>query len=232
MCVRGRRPRERLNSPKDKPKTSADGSRHGLKASPSPRHRSASWHGVGVGGRSLVELSTQRRVLFQASEKEGERSRQNCQERAYSDGPQNSSWRGGSEERSKVVGGPSRSEDYFSGKPLNERVRAPGWRVASMASSCGRPPCSPHWLLEDTPKKHARQVNAGCSPRRRSCGYVLAPVPVRGATSKPLCNPTDPGASEPQSIHRRVAAAATAAQGARRGESPGLAPVPFLPAPG
>lgn len=66
---------------------------------------------------------------------------------------------------------------------MNERVRAPGWRVASMASSCGRPPCSPHWLLEDTPKKHTRQVNAGCSPRRRSCGYVLAPVPVRGATS-------------------------------------------------
>lgn len=52
-----------------------------------------------------------------------------------------------------------------------------------MASSCGRLPCSPHWLLEDTPKKHTRQVNAGCSPRRRSCGYVLAPVPVRGATS-------------------------------------------------
>lgn len=115
---------------------------------------------------------------------------------------------------------------------MNERVRAPGWRVASMASSCGWPPCSPHWLLEDTPKKHTRQVNAGCSPCRRSCGYVLAPVPVRGATSKPLCNPADPGASEPQSTHRRAAAAATATQGARRGESPGLAPVPFLPAPG
>lgn len=54
MCVRGRRPRERLNSPKDKPKTSADGSRHGLKTSPSPRHRSASWHGGGGGGGGKI----------------------------------------------------------------------------------------------------------------------------------------------------------------------------------
>lgn len=164
MC---RRPRERPNSPTDKPKTPADGSHHGFKASPSPRHSSASW---AQWRRLMIESSTRRRSLFQASKKEGKRSRNNFQGRPYNDGPRNSSRRRGTEERNQVIGDLSRSKDYFSGKPSSKRVRAPGRRVALMASKLGQPLCNPHWLLKDTPKKHTLQVNTMWSPCRRSCG--------------------------------------------------------------